>query len=1254
MKKADFIIWLLTLLMPITAGAATLSIEPFTIGAGEEKEMVIDLSNSDMQVTALMFDLRLPTGLSLKQANGEYDFDIAGRTTWKKHSLDCNPIDGIIRFLMSSSSNNVLEGTSGAIIKMTLQASSSFAGGTIRLENIEIVDPNENASRPSDVTYTIPAPTPTPKLVLSASPSGGQVSAGTIVTLTTKANGSTVSGCDIYYTTNDTAPSKSNGQKYFSGITISSACTLKAIAYKSGYTDSDVLTATYTIKEDPKPKLVLSASPSGGQVSAGTTVTLTAKADGSTVSGCDIYYTLNGNTPSKSNGTKYSSGITINSACTLRAIAYRSGYEDSDVFTATYTIKEDTKPELVLSASPSGGQVSAGTKVALTTKANGSSVSGCDIYYTLNGNTPSKSNGTKYSSGITINEDCTLNAIAYKDGYKTSEVLTTKYTIEHIEAEHIILPPSKIIKTNESFNCSITFYPSNSSSTVTWWSDDSRVATVDSEGNVTGISLGSTYINARIKNGYSDRCRVTVESDVSKIPSGIGVAAVAASTRSTHILLNDGSLWACGANDFGQLGDGTTIDRASPVKIMEDVSFVSAGGLEGFGNNKRRGYTFIIKNDGSLWACGYNNLGQLGDGTTTNRSYPVKIMEDVASVATGEDHTLIRKTDGSLWACGSNTFGCLGDGTVEKKLIPIKVADDVACMSAGYLHSMIVKNDGTLWTCGWNCRGQLGDGTTNDYSTPKQIMSGVATVSAGNFYSLIVKTDGSLWACGENDGQLGDGTTYDRHTPVKIMDDVISASAGKGYNPHSLMVKNDGSLWGCADNWSYVLGRLSVLKTTPIKIMDNVVSATAAGNYSLVIKDDESLWACGDNNFGQLGDGTSTDRERLTKIVDGITLKKLTIEINIPFGQVEKGTTVSLIAKADGSTVSGCDIYYTTNGSIPSKTNGTKYSSGITINSDCMLKVIAYKDGYEESDVLTATYTVKKKLVLVASPNGGQVDKGSMVTLSARYEGSSISGCEIFYTLNGSKPTKSSTKYTSSGIVINEDCTLKAIAYKDGYEDSDVLTAEYNVIYIPITIALKTSSAGYATFFDTASAYTLPNGLSAQVVTGASNSKLTFKTIADGSVSGVIPRGTAVMLVSDTHQAGTYTLTSSESTTTYTGTNLLHGSDEKTMTTGDGMYYKLSYGPSGTQWSDVFGWYWGAQNGAPFQIEGHKSWLVVPNTNRSRAAGFTIDGDATELEIIEQEAFTMNHYYDLQGRRVNHQPTRKGVYIKNGKKMIVK
>ena len=198
---------------------------------------------------------------------------------------------------------------------------------------------------------------------------------------------------------------------------------------------------------------------------------------------------------------------------------------------------------------------------------------------------------------------------------------------------------------------------------------------------------------------------------------------------------------------------------------------------------------------------------------------------------------------------------------------------------------------------------------------------------------------------------------------------------------------------------------------------------------------------------------------------------------------------------------------------------------------------------------------------------------------------------------------------------------------------------------------VRVSDGGYATFYDSKKAYVLPSGLSAQVITGISNGKLIYKSIADGSMSGVVPKGTALMLVSDNKQVGTFTLTSSEISATYTGTNLLRGSDEATMTTGDGYHYKLSYGPSGTSWSDVFGWYWGVQNGAPFQIEGHKAWLVMPRGSGTRAAGFSIDGEALGIDDVNLNDNLNDDCYDLQGRRVS-QPTKKGIYIRNGHKIV--
>ena len=582
-----------------------------------------------------------------------------------------------------------------------------------------------------------------------------------------------------------------------------------------------------------------------------------------------------------------------------------------------------------------------------------------------------------------------------------------------------VSPSTKTIEVGDGFYCSYTISPSNANSetSVTWSSDDSSIATVSSSGYVTGKKAGSTYINAKTANGKTDWCKVTVTA--SQIPQIQIIKQIELGGYFSMILKTDGTLWACGENYDGQLGDGTTTDRKTPVKVMSDVAQVSAGTY----------HTIILKTDGTLWACGDNLYGQLGDGTYTDRKTPVKVMSDVAQVSAGYEHSMILKTDGSLWACGENYDGQLGDGTTTDRNTPVKVMTDVAQMSTGGYHSMIVKNDGTLWACGDNYDGQLGDGTYTDRKTPVKVMSDVAQVSAGYEHSMILKTDGTLWACGRNyHGQLGDGTTTDRKTPIKVMSDVAQVSAG--YD-HSMILKTDGT-----------------------------------------------LWACGYNKYGQLGDGTTTDRTSFVKI---------------------------------------------------------------------------------------------------AEPN----------------------------------------------ITENE-------------------------------ITVKMPDAGYATFYSAQSAYSLPRNLSAQVVTNASDNKLTYKTIADGSVSGVIPVGTPVMLVSDNKQAGTYTLTSTESKVSYSGTNLLRGSDEPTTSIGDGYHYKLSYGQSGSNLSNVFGWYWGAQNGAPFQIEGHKAWLVVPKSSSS-TRGFAIGGEATGIEMVsgDDNVEADAVYYDLQGRRVT-KPTVKGVYIKNGKKVMVK
>jgi hypothetical protein len=149
--------------LPLTAVAQSqtkLTVDDFTIKAGETKTLTVNLENPDMTVTLVQFDLELSEGLSVaKDEDEEYLMDIVtSRTTLKKHSLDYNDKNG--RILLSSSSNKTLSGTSGAIITIDITAAPTFETGTITLKNIEIVSPDNTAenpvfSKPDNVVITI-------------------------------------------------------------------------------------------------------------------------------------------------------------------------------------------------------------------------------------------------------------------------------------------------------------------------------------------------------------------------------------------------------------------------------------------------------------------------------------------------------------------------------------------------------------------------------------------------------------------------------------------------------------------------------------------------------------------------------------------------------------------------------------------------------------------------------------------------------------------------------------------------------------------------------------------------------------------------------------------------------------------------------------------------------------------------------------------------------------------------------------------
>jgi alpha-tubulin suppressor-like RCC1 family protein len=336
------------------------------------------------------------------------------------------------------------------------------------------------------------------------------------------------------------------------------------------------------------------------------------------------------------------------------------------------------------------------------------------------------------------------------------------------------------------------------------------------------------------------------------------VTKIAGAYEHSLFLKSDGSLWAVGYNQYGQLGDGTyatgypySTNRPEQI-VASNVTVIAAGYYN----------SLFLKGDGSLWAMGYNHYGELGDGTTSNTNRPEMIVaSNVVAIAAGDEYSLFIKSDGSLWGMGRNDGGQLGDGTTSNTNRPEQIVpSNVTAISAGG-HSLFIKSDGSLWAMGDNPYGELGDGTTSNTNRPEMIVaSGVTAISAGGEHSLFIKSDGSLWAMGDNFyGELGDGT-YDgglgyTNRPEQIVPSNVTAIAAGA--SHSLFLKSDGSLWTMGFNQDGQLGNAANNNINrPGQIVTSNVTTIAAGWFhSLFLKSDGSLWAMGDNFYGQLGDG---------------------------------------------------------------------------------------------------------------------------------------------------------------------------------------------------------------------------------------------------------------------------------------------------------------------------------------------------------------------------------------------------------------
>lgn len=348
------------------------------------------------------------------------------------------------------------------------------------------------------------------------------------------------------------------------------------------------------------------------------------------------------------------------------------------------------------------------------------------------------------------------------------------------------------------------------------------------------------------------------------------------------------ALMTWGSSSDGALGNGGGNKSSVPVPVVMDgvlagrtVASVATGGSHGL----------ALCVDGTLVSWGANNYGQLGNGTPGTGYVPslvdqtgVLAGKTVIAVATGGGHDLALCSDGTLATWGFNNTGQLGNNSAANSNVPVLVnttgvlaGKTVIAMGCGGNHSLVLCSDGTLAAWGYNSSGNLGNNSTTASSMPvlvdrSGVLAGktVVSIAVGGSYNLALCSDGTLAAWGDNQyGQLGDNTNGYAKVPVLVNrtgvlaeKTVVEISAGAG---HSLALCSDGTISAWGYNSGGQLGNLSTTySNVPVQVTQSgvlagktVVGISAGGNHSLALNSDGTLAAWGANDAGQLGNGTT-------------------------------------------------------------------------------------------------------------------------------------------------------------------------------------------------------------------------------------------------------------------------------------------------------------------------------------------------------------------------------------------------------------
>jgi len=371
---------------------------------------------------------------------------------------------------------------------------------------------------------------------------------------------------------------------------------------------------------------------------------------------------------------------------------------------------------------------------------------------------------------------------------------------------------------------------------------------------------------------------------------------------------SNGDLYSWGWNGQGQLGNGTNTDSNVPLPVRtagtpmagKKIVHVSTGG------NFYKGSSLALSSEGKVYSWGANDKGQLGNGTTNDSNLPVEVKVEgtpmagkkIVQTAIGVTHSMALDSEGKVYSWGENVNGLLGTGDSIPATLPVEVRTSgtpmagkkIVQISAGGSHSMALDSEGNIYAWGWGGEGQLGNGANDNSNVPILVkkrgtdLEGktIKKVMAGGMFSTVLTSDGSLYSWGKNNyGQIGDGTTNNYNLAVAVKTEG-TPMAGKTVvdfsisNEHTVALTSDGQIYAWGRNESGQLGDgTNIASTLPVAVRTvgtpfagkkavQVVAGGWEGAHSLALGIDGTVYSWGRNLNGQLGDQTTNDTTIVT------------------------------------------------------------------------------------------------------------------------------------------------------------------------------------------------------------------------------------------------------------------------------------------------------------------------------------------------------------------------------------------------------